>query len=430
MASQKKMQSEYMTVVGRHPGSDGKGMAGQQSLWRFNVSAGGEPKRATPPFQGSDDITNKTLIQIMGQPLGADGNLWITLPDGVDLVAPVRVPSEDFDVSGIGAEKFHPYTMASSSTTSANLETNTPKFCVGQTVTFELRGLPPDYADAVGHWDLLGKFVNDYEYADDDDASGNYFVNLDLLAITDQNLTTVCWFVNKPGGRVGVNANLRFSNGQCASVAPQVNISIYRPTISNFYPYPPFYAALVPTNSSNELQLGDNSGHGAMRYDLKVNSIVPFSGGVNVVQLISASRALANTTYGGGQQSTTYGQFCLDNSYPYFSSDLPVFAPLYYNNTPFLDQPGYGLNYIFGLYPANLCAINDFFKDYIVFKPNGGIYVTLGRVFWSWSASTSKINGVWSNPTYQVNGPSSPDDSDEFPTWPDTYYNAGVNTGD
>lgn len=52
---------------------------------------------------------------------------------------------------------------------------------------------------------------------------------------------------------------------------------------------------------------------------------------------------------------------------------------------------------------------------------------TLGRVFWSWSASTIKtgdnlgFGGTWSSPTYQVNGPSSPDDSDEFPLWLDIY---------
>jgi hypothetical protein len=74
----------------------------------------------------------------------------------------------------------------------------------------------------------------------------------------------------------------------------------------------------------------------------------------------------------------------------------------------------------------------DSFKDYVVFKPDGdsSIYVTLGRVFWDWSASTSKSGGVWSSPTYQVNGPSSPDDSDELPTWPDTMHNIGVSSGD
>jgi hypothetical protein len=169
-----------------------------------------------------------------------------------------------------------------------------------------------------------------------------------------------------------------------------------------------------------------------MQYNISISSTAPFSGGFNIVQLVNASRSLANTTYGGGQQQTTGGQSWLDNSNPYYvNDDSKIFSPNYYNSLRFIDQPGYGLNYIFGAYPANLCSINDSFKDYIVFKPDGdgSIYVTLGCVFWDWSASTSKSGGVWSNPTSKVNGPSKPDDSNEFPIWPATLYNSGVSTG-
>ena len=222
-------------------------------------------------------------------------------------------------------------------------------------------------------------------------------------------------------GTASVGMNLQFSNGHTASVSTMGSFTIYRPTISNFQAHPPFYAALVPTNSPNELQLGDNFPHGLMDYNFSVSSIAPFSGSANVVQLVNASRAVS-APY-GGQQSTTGGQFWLDNTRFYFGSDFPINSGTsFHNNFEFFDQPGYGLNPITG---ADLCSIVDSFKDYVVFKPDGpnSIYVTLGRVFWDWSASTSKTNGVWSNPTYQVNGPSSADSSDEFPSWPDTYFN-------
>jgi hypothetical protein len=224
--------------------------------------------------------------------------------------------------------------------------------------------------------------------------------------------------------------NLQFSNGQTVSIARLGQFDIYRPTISGFQSSPPYYAALVPTNSPNKLQLGDNSGNGKMLYGLNVNSIAPFSGSANIVQLVNDSCAVANTCSGGGSQVTTSGQFWLDNSDPYFRSGFPIFSPSYFNYIQFFDQPSFGLNYIFGTYPENLCSINDSFEDYVVFMPNGAnsIYVTLGRVFWSWSASTSKSTCLWggtlANPTYQVTGPSSPDDSDEFPTWPAIFYNS------
>ena len=417
--------SDYTSKVKMVLHTGGTGVIGQQVLVAIHATATEE--LTTTPY--SRDISpGQITIPGLNKTLGSDGWAYGTAVNGqpVDVTPTVGVPMYNF--SGPDGGAYVPTITANG----IDLSTNTPEFCVGQKVTFAVQwiGGNPSAMNTTALWNLPGKFVNYYEASLNDNASGAYIINPDFLAAS----TTSCWYVNKPGGTVNVGMNLEFSNGQQVVLTTKGSFTIYRPTISSFQTYPPYYAALVPSNSPNELQLGSDTGTanaGAMAYNLNVNSIAPFTGGANIVQLINASRSVANTTYGGGQSSTTDGQFWHDNSGFYFSSDSSIFSPYYYNVLEFLDQPNYGLNYIFGGYPVNLCSINDSFKDYVVFKPNGSdsIYVTLGRVFWSWSASTSKNNGVWQSPTYQVNGPSSPDESDEFPSWPDTYFNSTIGTG-
>jgi hypothetical protein len=354
--------------------------------------------------------------------LDSSGNVYVALPDNADVdVTPY--------VAGAGYYDFNvsQYQYAFVITANSNvLSTITPEFCVGQQVTFSNYFNPPIpnniVASAVIKWVFTGNYVNNYTPGSSG-SSANYFVDPSLL----NNGISSAWWVS--GGAsppatytAALGENLTLNNGQQVIVLANGQFNMYKPTVSNFQTYPPYYAALVPTtNSPNELQLGGNGGignAGAMAYNLTVNSIAPFGGGANIVQLVNASRSLS-ASY-GGEQSTTSGQYWLDTDGFYFNGDSSIFSPLYYNSMEFLDQPGYGLNNLTG---ADLCSIVDSFKDYIVFKPGGNnsIYVTLGRVLWSWSASTSKTNGVWSSPTYQVNGPSSPDGSDEFPSWPNTY---------
>ncbi len=397
----------------------------------FSISASGTeygcPQYIDWYLDGCDEWENtpataipSSRIRVLGKNLGNDGSLYIMLPDNAIIDLNASAPARHYNL-GVSAAKYHPYITANSH----NLDNETPEFSVGQQVTFSLDWSPsdPGAVNTLQHWTLPDKFVNEpYQYSS---SCTSYRVNNALL----NNPTTSCWFVNGSGGAVNVGQNLQFQNGQNVTIVAHGNFAIYRPTVSNFQTYPPYYAALVPTNSPNELQLGDNTPAGLMQYDIKVSSSTPFSGGANIVQLVNASRSLS-ASY-GGQQQTTGGQFWLDNSHLYFSSDFVLSAGTatpYSNNIRFFDQPGYGLNNLTG---ADLCSIVDYFKDYIVFKPDGGgsIYVTLGRILWDWSASTTKINGVWSNPTYQVNGPSSPDSSDEFPIWPDTIHNVGVNPG-
>ena len=63
-------------------------------------------------------------------------------------------------------------------------------------------------------------------------------------------------------------------------------------------------------------------------------------------------------------------------------------------------------------------VVNDVFKTYFQFKPAGdGIWVTMGRVNWSWAATSTYTNGLWNPPSgTSVSNPQYHDD-DSFPLW-------------
>jgi hypothetical protein len=91
----------------------------------------------------------------------------------------------------------------------------------------------------------------------------------------------------------------------------------------------------------------------------------------------------------------------------------------------FTDSPGYEL--ATGVLGSTTSIVDDF-KTYIMFRPSAGstaqnTYVPLGKITWSWSASSTYSNGTWSNPGYFAPSPTAPVDTTEFPTWPDIYNN-------
>ena len=267
--SQQRTADTKMTLAtGGKPGST------KQNLWVISASA----TAFSELWVIFGEPVDPTQITVMGKSLGSDGKLYVSLPDNQTLDATPHVNGVDYYTFGVGAQKYTPYITANG----ANLDNETPEFCVGQQVMFALNGLP-GFVDAVGRWSLPGKYVNEqYQYSS---SCTSYRVDSALLDITGQNLATACWYVNQPGGTVGVNANLHFSNGQYASVAAMGNFTVYRPQMTSFVPYPPF----IPMLTNGWVELGNDSGSvansGVMHFDATVQSKAIFPGLINWVQL-------------------------------------------------------------------------------------------------------------------------------------------------
>jgi hypothetical protein len=61
--------------------------------------------------------------------------------------------------------------------------------------------------------------------------------------------------------------------------------------------------------------------------------------------------------------------------------------------------------------------VNDIFKTYFQYRPaGGGIWVTLGRVNWSWADDATYTSGRWNIPPGTISPPQYHND-DDFPRW-------------
>jgi hypothetical protein len=375
---------------------------GKSSIQRQNLFViGGSATQITYPVDygsGGDDIDDvgswsegdftassnvpPTSIQVpgVGKSLGSDGNLYCGLPDNADIDVTLQAPVAYYSFS-VGATKYKLTLTANS----IDLTTNTPEFCVGQNVTFILHGLPVAYiTDMVGNWQLPGTFVN-YSFQDSPpDGSENYYTHSDLLQNTNQ---TSCWFVNGTGGAVGMNLNLHFNNGQYASVAAVGNISIYRPSFSDF------------TQETYDLAWSFPSMTADMFWKVTVHS--KYDGQYGITQLL----------LGTGIYYGTSGEYVLDGDSEIYgdATNGPSTYTASDSNTHvlnFQDSP-----------TAPTTSMDLDFEDYLRFKPSGdnSIFVTIGKNGWSVDASYNPITGVFT--PSNISPATRPVDSDEFPRW-------------
>ena len=349
--------------------------------------------------------------------LMSDGHFWtMQANSGVQTITPQAAGY--FTGSLPGQVKYAlTITAATNNGTPINLATNTPEFCVGQKVTFTLANLPMgNIANMAGNWQLPAKFVN--QQTNYSATCTNYILNSDWL----QNTNRISgWFYNTNSGHVSVGLNLLMNNGQSVSVAANGDFTVYKPTVkpaidnNGIWYFDPRNYSLVEVGTIGgystlglyTLSLGNFS----MHHFVSVKS--KYSGAANYVQLISAS------DYGDfyPYHQDTSGSFVLDNTYPYNDSDKTIQADIK-NTVDLTDTPSMP-----GLYTI---AVDDNFKDYLIFKPDGdpqNIYVSLARVDWYWraAATLSIISPYWS----VTNDCPPPQfyDEDAFPYFTDTILN-------
>ena len=291
----------------------------------------------------ADPPLNPLGMRVLGQWVGADGKLWVALPDNASPDLNLCAPARHYNATAT-QQKYPVNIMASSSTTNCDISTNTPEFCVGQKVTFALSGLPAGYIGSVaGNWQLPAKFVNwQTNYSS---TCTTYVRNDDLLQNTPQ---TSCWFYNTNGNKVGVHLNLHFSNGQYANVAAFGNVTIYRPSVTFQYSKPVCNKHTNYDSCVNYgwLQLGNASQYGGddvgtMNFGIQISSKTPFTGFANWTQLIRRSASYPRNA------TDTGGHYDLDGRQFYNANNSPVSiltggsAPLYpWGFVDFYDSPG------------------------------------------------------------------------------------------
>jgi hypothetical protein len=392
----------------------GRAVPGVRSLyclngWAKDVEAV-SGKRAQPPYPLAQYGSMTPLFEEANLPdetigslgaLGSDGNLWVTLPDGGTPVDATLNAPRNFYAYSLSSQEYKLTLTASSSTTNADLSTNTPEFCVGQQVTFAAgwnSGTPP-FTNAIYHWHLPGDYVNSFSYPCDT-CSLDYTIDPDQLT----NSTTSCWYVDKPGGACSIGMSLQFANGQIVPIAAAGSFKVYKPTV-NFTPEPPF----TPMVTNGLLELGD-SGTGMMDFNATVQS--KYSGNVNWTQLINRYGEYGPLPL---WYTTTHGSYWLDTSQFYNDEGNTRVNPN--GSIGFNDSPAIQSRLLY----ANM---SDSFQTYLVFKPDGdSIWVTLGMVNWGWSGDALYFTSGWELDSSSVTSPTYTD-SDAFPAWSQTYTGA------
>lgn len=402
--STNKVQEEYFRFAQTkwRLETGGRAMAGRKSLWR--ISGGTKEvldKRAVPLYySGNTKIIPPQQVIILSRALYPDGNSWRVLPDGAAYDATPFVAGKDFYSCTVAAQKYKLTILASSSTTNADLSTNTPEFCVGQKVAFTLDGLPQDQiVSMVGNWNLPDKFVNQISYRAPNDVSHseNMSLNPDLLRNTNK---TSCWYVNGAGGVASLGLNLHFTNGQYASVAAHGSFSIFRPSFSSFnqilnnfssFPAPDYIFPYFEANMAFYIELKS-------KYD----------GWFGIIQIMNSHSAPYDTGGADWLDGSTeiYGTANTNGPSAYIASDTSPQGLIH------VDSPAAPA------FPFQELNLKAAFKDYLVFKPDGAdsIYVTIATNGWFMDGQAYLGIGVTKS---NIPPATTPVASDEFPMWQD-----------
>ena len=404
------------TQITLHTG--GKGVVQRQSLFCLTASM--------TDMIANQNIPPEQIILGSAGALGADYRRWIVLPDNQSIdVTPKKVaPLQCFgyyagEIYGghVDQGKYHPYIKLQTSTTNANLDTDVPEVCVGQKVTFSLECLPA-YAEQVGRWHLPEKYVN--QATNYSSTCKTYVKNDDGLT----NLTTQCWYVNQPGGKVSATWNLQFANGQQVIVICKGNFTVYRPSVTDFVNISPTITNAFTWLNGNTLSYGDRSvPTNSMKWSARIVS--KYDGQMGVSQIfgahywveptllpdpintLSAPAADAGEFYDVGDNTPNP-----NGSWDYHASltNFPVAQ-----SVELVDYPSLQLPFTAGWGELQIADA----ADYIRFKPglgsgDGNIYVTLGVVHWQAHGKYSCLDGLQINSTPPA---TKPDDSDGFPVW-------------
>ena len=347
--------------------------------------------------------------------LGADGKLYVVLPDNTQVDITPTVPGLPYITFGetngnpVSATKYIPVISANGIALDPNIANPNAAFSVGQQLTFTWnwsQSAPPGIQGSTTTWGFNGDFVNSYHQP----AIGSPIYTNDPSFLTNQNVSA--WWTS--GGRTGTGivytASLTniliFTNGSPPMTnTGQGRFTMYRPDI--YYYSNVFYStsetdigALVFTNTRFRI---DGTNVTISRTNITLGTIPDpeftayihsaFDGCDGITQLL---KGYITNSSGGVQTSNTYEA---DNDEFYLSMRARSgFTNVYAggqgtssnNLASFEDVPAINCN--------GNTAIHLDFVDYIRFRPNAGIsnlFVTLGIVNWHVYATAGLSNGIY-----------------------------------
>ena len=161
---------------------------------------------------------------------GADAQVPATHPDNTKLPVNVSAPASYYTFE-VGAPKHEVHIYANG----IDLRTNTPTFCVGQSIALSAAISPSigsTSAIVVAKWLLDGEYVNEITPPQYADGSPGYVVNQDYLT----NFTTQAWWVDgefSPGSLLAARfaVNLEFSGGKQIVVNDKGKFGMHRPRL-------------------------------------------------------------------------------------------------------------------------------------------------------------------------------------------------------
>ena len=408
----------------------GSALPGTQSLIRLTVSvAGYSASLALNPassFRVPGDIpVPATSLRVFDQPVVATatneyvGEVWVVAAAGSIQDIPVTVNGTSSQLYSLDAkaEDYGLSIQANGVTLDSQKVVSNAEFCVGQKLTFATNWsrVPSGVQSRVAHWTISGTYVNDHVH-ESANSSTNYFINTDLLT----NETTSAWWVS--GGMsppatytAKFSENLTFTNGRQLVISAKGQFSMFRPSVvmlnsavngaaSNVW--------ITPWNFFHfgRIGLGQPGGPNNMSFYLQVLSS-DFPGNAKIAQLCTLDAT-------GISSVTNF----LDNSDPYPNTAIQVLTnsvnPFNGNTNNIIQLDDAPQNGSIGSF-----HLVGNFIDYIMFTPIGAtnIYVPLGRVTWgtSFGASFPSTN-ISPN---SVTNPTDPDNSQEWPRWPDVFSN-------
>lgn len=391
-----------------HLQTGGRARPARQNLWGFSGSALEIlEKRALPPFSGTNkrEITDKTQITLGGLGnLKADGNLWTTLPDDVELDVTPNVTGLDFVTFNVGGQKF---TLQIFAGNRAFLEPDAvvkeAHFCVGQYIDFDSYwepATPPYLANqSFFHWHLPGHYFN-AETNHYPTTGGSLDPFVDQTALIHENARGNWWVSGNNEYTASVGMALKFPNGQTASVAAAGRFSMFRPTstLTSETTSVGVHAGILEFGDSSPAPDGkigiffnktfDSGGFGDSFHLLQVLS--------NRTRQIMDGSSVWHTVIDNHNLTGPY----LDSGNPYpGSSDSPAID---LSNSDFLKG-----------------GAHDEFQTWLTFQPSGGHYVPLKLLNWYWGGAATNGPSGWNLSGSSDNHSENPSgtETETYPTW-------------